>query len=146
MKALRLGVPIIALKTGKSSIGAELAVSHTGSLSGADDLYDALFERLGIIRVDCPVQLLETLKWITVAGQVKGRRIAGFTCSGGGAAMLADHAEGIGLDFAKPSAVTADALRKKLPFTATVSNPLDYTTPIWGQAREDGAGVRSLSW
>ena len=104
LKALQQGVPIVALKTGKSSIGAELTVSHTGSLSGADDLYNALFARLGIIRVTSPTQLLETLKWISVAGFPGGNRVGGLTCSGGGATMLADHAEEIGLDFSKPSA------------------------------------------
>ena len=133
LKALQQNVPIVALKTGKSSIGAELTVSHTGSLSGADDLYDALFERLGIIRVDSPAQLLETLKWISVAGLPRGRRVAGLTCSGGSAAMLADHAEKIGLEFTRPSEAATENLRQQLPFTATVSNPLDYTTPIWGK-------------
>ena len=132
LKALRRGVPIVALKTGKSAIGAKLTVSHTGSLSGADDLYDALFERLGIIRVTSPAQLLETLKLITVAGLPRGKRVAGLTCSGGGATMLADQAEKIGLDFPKPSSTATKALQAHLPFTATVSNPLDYTTPIWG--------------
>ncbi|MFO0997018.1 MAG: acetate--CoA ligase family protein [Alphaproteobacteria bacterium] len=132
MTALRRGVPIVALKTGRSAIGAELTVSHTGSLSGAAELYEALFDRLGVITVTNPAQLLETLKFLCIAGAPKGPRIAGLTCSGGGATMLADHAETIGLDFVQPSPATAEALRRQLPFTATVSNPLDYTTPIWG--------------
>jgi hypothetical protein len=61
-KALEKGVPIIALKTGVSQIGAELALSHTSSLSGSDALYDALFARLGVIRVSGPVSFVETLK------------------------------------------------------------------------------------
>lgn len=46
-KALQKGVPVIALKTGVSKIGAALALSHTSSLAGSDALYDSLFERLG---------------------------------------------------------------------------------------------------
>ncbi len=132
LKALQAGKPIVALKTGTSQVGAQLTVSHTGSLSGTDDLYDALFERVGIIRVHSPAQLLETLKFLCVAGVPAGRRISGFTCSGGGATMLADHGERIGLEFPQPSALTENALKQLLPHTATVSNPLDYTTPIWG--------------
>lgn len=131
-KALEAGKPIVALKTGSSMVGASLTESHTGSLSGTDELYSALFDKLGIIRVHSPAQLLETLKFLTVSGVPKGNRIAGFTCSGGGATMLADHAEKVGLDFAQPSAATAEKLSRLLPHTATVSNPLDYTTPIWG--------------
>jgi len=132
LKALEAGVPIVALKTGSSEIGSELTVSHTASLSGSDDLFQALFDRLGIIRVSHPVQLLETLKYLCVAGIPKGKRLVGLTCSGGGATLLADHAEKIGLEFTRPSKKTAKRLTRLLHYTATVSNPLDYTTPIWG--------------
>jgi acyl-CoA synthetase (NDP forming) len=132
LKSANRGVPIVALKTGTSQVGAQLTISHTGSLSGTDELYQALFDRFGIIRVESPAQMLETLKFICVAGVPKGRRVAGFTCSGGGATMLADHGERLGLDFPQPNTDTADKLRAALPHTATVSNPLDYTTPIWG--------------
>lgn len=133
MKALDANVPIVAFKTGSSAIGAQLTVSHTGSLSGADDLYQALFDRLGIIRVTSPAALLETLKFLCVAGIPAGRRVAGITCSGGGATMLADHGERIGLEFPRPATPTAKKLKGLLPHTVTVSNPLDYTTVIWGQ-------------
>lgn len=132
LKSLSLGKPIVALKTGTSRLGSSLTVSHTGSLSGTEELYDALFDRLGIIRVNSPAQLLETTKFLCVAGVPKGRRLAGLTCSGGGATMLADYAERLGLIFTQPDAETATNLRNLLPQTATVSNPLDYTTPIWG--------------
>ncbi|MCB1379071.1 MAG: acetate--CoA ligase family protein [Alphaproteobacteria bacterium] len=132
LKALAAGKPIVALKTGTSRLGSSLTISHTGSLSGTEELYEALFDRLGIIRVTSPAQLLETVKFLTVSGTLKGRRIAGLTCSGGGATMLADHAETIGLDFAALPETTTQELRTQLPSTATVTNPLDYTTPIWG--------------
>jgi len=132
LKALRLGKPIVAFKTGTSRLGSSLTISHTGSLSGTAELYDALFDRLGIISVGSPAQLLETVKYVCVAGVPRGRRIAGFTCSGGGATMLADYAERLGLAFTPPTTPVAERLRALLPQTATVTNPLDYTTPIWG--------------
>ena len=132
-KATRLGKPVVALKTGSSAIGKALTSSHTGSLSGEDDLYDALFDRCGVIRVHSPAALIETLKFACIAGVPGGNRMAGFTCSGGGATMLADHAEKVGLTFPAHQPATATTLRELLPPIATVSNPLDYTTPIWGQ-------------
>ena len=138
LKALRSGKPIVALKTGTSALGSSLTVSHTGSLSGSEDLYDALFDRLGIVKVTNPVQLLETVKLFSVAGVPKSNRVAGLTCSGGGATMLADHAERVGLVFVPPSEPVASTLRGMLPVTATVSNPLDYTTPIWGLPDKTG--------
>jgi len=134
VKANSLGKPIVAFKTGSSTIGKSLTASHTGSLSGEDDLYDALFERCGVIRVFSPAELLETLKFICIAGVPKSDNIAGFTCSGGGATMLADHAEKIDLTFPPFDNAMTDQLTDLLPDIATVSNPLDYTTPIWGQA------------
>ena len=132
-KAVRADIPVVALKTGVSEIGASLTAGHTGALSGDDDLYQALFDRLGVIRVATPAQLLETLKFLCVAGVPAGGRIAGLTCSGGAAAMLADHAQIAGLEFPPPTERTTEVLAGCLPHTATVSNPLDYTTPIWGQ-------------
>ena len=132
-KAVCADIPVVALKTGVSEIGARLAAGHTGALSGDDDLYQALFDRLGVIRVATPAQLLETLKFLCVAGVPAGGRVAGLTCSGGAAAMLADHAQIVGLEFPPPTERSTGLLAGCLPHTATVSNPLDYTTPIWGQ-------------
>ena len=134
LKALSKGKPVVVLKTGSSTIGSELTVSHTGSLSGSTELYEALFQRLGIVSVTNPSQFLETLKLLCIAGAPKGKRVAGFTCSGGGATMLADHAEKIELVFPVVDPEQENDLSGLLPDIATVSNPLDYTTPIWGQA------------
>ena len=133
LKALAKGVPVVALKTGSSTIGSELTVSHTGSLSGSAELYEALFARVGIISVTNPSQFLETLKFLCVVGAPKGKKLVGFTCSGGGATMLADHAEKTGLSFLPVDSTRESELAVLLPEIATVSNPLDYTTPIWGQ-------------
>ncbi len=136
IRALQAGVPIVALKSGTSEMGARLTVSHTGSLSGSDAAYQALFERLGIIRVDSPVMLLETLKLLSLAGVPEGRRLAAFTASGGDATLLADYAEELGLSFPQPSPAVAKEIARRLPEVATVSNPLDYTTPLWGHEAE----------
>ncbi len=133
LKALTAGTPLVALKTGSSAIGGALTLSHTGSLAGANELYEALFARTGVICVTNPSQFLETLKFLCVAGVPTGHEVLGFTCSGGGATMLADHGESIGLIYPAPDKAAKKRLTEVLPPIATVSNPLDYTTPIWGQ-------------
>ena len=135
-RALEAGKPVVAMKSGRSEIGARMTVSHTGSLAGSDTLYDALFARCGVLRVDSPTALLETLKMLSIAGAPAGRRTMAFTCSGGDAAMLADYGERFGLAYAQPSAESAERLRPLLPPIATVANPLDYTTPLWGKEAE----------
>ena len=136
IRALEAAVPIVVLKSGTSEIGRRLTTTHTGSLAGEDDVYQALFDRLGIIRVDSPVQLLETLKMLSLAGVPQGRRLAGFAASGGNVTLLADYAERLDLSFPPPSPSTEKKTAALLPEIATASNPLDYTTPLWGHEAE----------
>ena len=132
-RAMKRDVPVVALKVGKSEIASRTALTHTGSLAGEDTCYQAMFDRIGVPRVSSPSLLLETLQMLTVAGAPAGPRIAAFTCSGGDVAMLADCAEDNNLVFDEPDENTKNNLKTLLPEIATVSNPLDYTTPLWGQ-------------
>ena len=135
LQALKAKKPIVVLKTGKSQIGASLTESHTGSFAGSHEMYNAFFERLGIITVSTPAELIETLKFICVSGIPRGKKCAAFTCSGGGATLVADFGEELGLEFPGFSQADTKIVSKLLPPIATVSNPLDYTTPIWGKKK-----------
>ena len=134
-KALKAQKPLVVLKTGKSSIGATLTKSHTGSVAGSQKIYNSFFKKLGIITVDTPSEMIETLKFICIAGIPKGRECAAFTCSGGGATIVADIGETLNLKFSKIPKRNIKAISSFLPNIATISNPLDYTTPIWGQPK-----------
>jgi acyl-CoA synthetase (NDP forming) len=131
-KALAAGKPLIALKAGKSELGSALAMSHTSSLAGSDRMYDALFERLGVIRVHSVPDLLETMKFISIAGLPKGDSLAVFTCSGGDGLMTADLAEDVGLTLKPHAPDQVTDLKAQLPNFASVTNPLDYNTSLWG--------------
>ncbi len=132
LRALDRNIPLVVLKVGCSDLAARTTLTHTGSMSGNDTLYQALFDRLGVIRVGTPSLMLETLNLLTVAGAPKGRRLAAFTCSGGDVAILADRGIECDVDFQSPSSNASGELKNLLPPIATVSNPLDYTTPLWG--------------
>ena len=131
-KALEKGIPIIALKTGVSQIGAELALSHTSSLSGSDALYDALFDRLGVIRVSGPVSFVETLKAAACGNLPAGNSLIALACSGGDAGLIADYAERNDLGLPKLDDGQVGELAQVLPSYANLVNPLDFTTAIWG--------------
>ncbi|QXH59536.1 acetate--CoA ligase family protein [Pseudomonas azerbaijanorientalis] len=131
-KALERGIPIIALKTGVSQIGAELALSHTSSLSGSDALYDALFDRLGVIRVSGPVSFVETLKAAACGNLPAGNSLIALACSGGDAGLIADYAERNDLGLPKLDQGQVGELAQVLPSYANLVNPLDFTTAIWG--------------
>ncbi|HBO3968766.1 TPA: acetate--CoA ligase family protein [Pseudomonas aeruginosa] len=133
-KALQKGVPVIALKTGVSEIGAALALSHTSSLAGSDALYDSLFERLGVIRVSGPVSFVETLKAAACGHLPGGPSLVALACSGGDAGLIADYAERNGLALPSFDAGQRDELAGVLPDYANIANPLDFTTAIWGDA------------
>lgn len=139
-KALERGIPIIALKTGVSQIGAELALSHTSSLSGSDALYDSLFQRLGVIRVSGPVSFAETLKAAACGRLPKDDRLIALACSGGDAGLIADYAERNQLALPKLEQGQVDELAQVLPAYANLVNPLDFTTAIWG----DGAALERM--
>lgn len=132
IKALRQNIPIVVLKSGSSELGAETTVSHTSSLAGRDDLYDALFRRFGIARVHDPVGLLETLKFLSVHGALSGNRLISASCSGGEATLVADLAQPRGLELPKIPAAARHRLCKVLGDRVSVANPLDYHTYIWG--------------
>ena len=132
LKALARGVPVIACRCGVSELGARLATSHTSSLAGSNALYDALFERLGILSVPTVAQFLELLKVASRAPLPKGRRLAVFSSSGGDNGMAADNAAAAGLDLAEPSERQRSAVAAMLPDYAQVSNPLDFTAGYWG--------------
>jgi acyl-CoA synthetase (NDP forming) len=130
-RALAQGVPVVAIKTGRSSAGAKLAISHTASLGGADDVVDAFFRRIGIARVHSLPVFLETLKLLHLGGPLRGRAVASMSCSGGEAALIADSIEGRALDFRPLSPDQAQAVAATLPDLVTISNPLDYHTFSW---------------
>lgn len=133
-RARRQGVPILALKTGRSAEGARLTLSHTASLAGADAVTDAFLRRIGVVRVASLPVLLEALKLLHVAGPLPGRDIASMSCSGGEAALIADAALGTGLRFRPLDREQAARVAATVPELVTVSNPFDYHTFIWADA------------
>ena len=123
--------PIVALKTGKSEQGAKVTMSHTSSLSGADQLYDAMFARYGIARVDTITALAETLKFLHHGGPLNGAALVSHSCSGGEAALIADMAVGRKVSFPPFNAVTKPKVATSLNEFVSIDNPLDYHTFIW---------------
>ena len=125
-------VPIIALKSGASSEGAALALSHTGSLAGANEVMSAFLARLGVARVHSLTEFLETLKILHVHGPLPGARIATLSCSGGEAALVADSAAATGVTFANFPEEVGARIRETVNPLVAITNPFDYHTFDWG--------------
>ena len=132
-RALEKKVPIVAMKSGRSEAGAKITVSHTSTLAGADNLYDAMFERYGIVRVHTLPVMMETLKFLSIAGPLKGNRVVSLSCSGGEASMIADLADGRDLSFDDFDEGARSRIKETTHELVHVSNPFDYHTFDWGK-------------
>jgi acyl-CoA synthetase (NDP forming) len=140
--ASELGKPIVAIKVGRTAQAAARAAAHTGALAGEDRIYQALFDSLGVIRVDELSELVAIAK-LHLAVQskgaaVNGRDIAIMSVSGGQAGALADRAAGFGLRLPEVSPVTADGLAELFPH-GNALNPCDLTGDV--AKRADLAGL-----
>ncbi len=125
--------PILALKAGRTPEGASAVTSHTGSLAGSDEVYEALFTQSGVLRVDTVEDLFEYAVAFAQQPLPKGRRIAIITNAGGPGIMATDACVRYGLELARLSDETIGRLREKLPPHASLKNPID----LIGDAQHD---------
>ena len=128
--ARKLGKPIVAVKVGRSKVAQKMVVSHTASLAGSEALASALFERLGVARVNSLEALMEALKVLHVLGPLNGGRIGAMSTSGGDLTLLADA---MGPDLSMPplSEKVEQMLRAKVHERVVAANPFDYQMFNW---------------
>ena len=143
-KAFAKGIPIVALKAGLSETGRRIALSHTGSMAGAPELYQALFDRLGIISVNSFSELLETVKVVAFGEPPAGNRLSIETCSGTDSGYCADLADRFGVDLPQPDATVKEALRRVIPDIATPMNPIDVTMAQWADRDAQATSLLTL--
>ncbi len=142
-QAAERNVPIVALKLGRSEKASRAAVAHTGSLTGSDQLYDALFKQYGVIRVDDSEELMETAKLLSAVRRPAGPGLGVFASSGGECGLFSDLAASSGVALPDLQAETREKLLEILPPFANPLNPLDITASGWGN-REIYGNVATL--
>ncbi len=135
--------PILVIKSGRTAAGAQAAASHTGSLAGSEAVYDAIFAQSGIIRVQSIDELFDfaiafAYKNESALGKMRrkvphGKQVAIVTNAGGPGIVATDMTVVSGLELAKFSEDTIEALKSHLPAAANVHNPVD----IIGDAAQD---------
>ena len=134
-RALDKKIPIVAIKSGRTDVSAKIALSHTSSMTGLDQLFNVFFERLGIARVDTVPEFLETLKLLSILGTIDHNGVASMSCSGGEAGMMADLIDGLDITFPSLNELHKDRVKLALNDYVEVDNPLDYHTFIWGDRK-----------
>lgn len=117
--------PVLVIKAGKTAEGATAVASHTGSLSGGDGAYTALFNQSGAIRAASISELFEFAKIFSKNHLQKLENIAIVTNAGGPGVLSTDEVIENGLHLAKFLPETTEALKKILPPAASVKNPVD---------------------
>ncbi len=117
--------PVILLKVGRHAAGSRAAMSHTGSIVGADDVFDAVVRRAGAVRVGTIGQIFAAARAFATHLWPKGDRLAVITNGGGPGVMAADRATDCGIPLAELSAQTIEALKGGLPANWSHSNPID---------------------
>ena len=117
--------PVIALKAGRTKVGASASASHTGALAGEDALYGAFFAQAGIIRAEKVSELFDCIKMFSCNPASKGNRLGIVSNAGGPGVLATDEASLRGLAVNELSQNTKSALAKFLPKAANMHNPVD---------------------
>ena len=124
-RALHWGKPILVVKLGRSEMGKRQAISHTGSLAGADEVFDAVCRRLGLIRCPTLEDMTETTLAFLPGRFPKGSRAAIVVNSGGMKGLICDHCDELKTNLAELSEKTKAAVRPLIPAELAVENPLE---------------------
>jgi acetyltransferase len=140
------GKPVLLIKSGRTEAGASAAASHTGSLAGDDEIYDAAFKQAGIIRCINIEEMFNIAMAFAYQPAPKSNKVAIITNAGGPGVLTTDAAIHDGLKLATFSEATTNELRKCLPANANIRNPVDvvgdahadrYNIAMNGAFRED---------
>jgi len=132
-RADELGKPIVMVKVGRTAAGSRAAASHTGAITGADEVCDAALRQMGIVRVDDCNELYETAMLLRQGRIAAGRGAAATSISGGNLVMVADLGASVGIEWPDYADATKAQLEEALPGFGSASNPTDLTAAAIGQ-------------
>jgi acetyltransferase len=117
--------PIIVIKAGRTEAAASAAASHTGALTGSDEVLDAAFRRVGVLRVNSIAQVFDMAEVLAKQPRPRGPRLAIVTNAGGPGVLATDALIENRGELAALSTHSIEALNGSLPSAWSKSNPID---------------------
>lgn len=126
-------VPLVAIKSGVTEAGSRAVSSHTGSLAGSEQAYQAAFRQAGVLRADDMAALFDMALALGYQPPLSGNRIAIVTNAGGPGILATDALEHRGMSLSNLDVETVQELEQYLPDAASAANPVD----VLGDARAD---------
>ena len=124
-REVALSKPIVAIKPGRTQAAARAAASHTGALTGQDEVLDAVFRRCGVLRVDSIAELFDLSEALDMQPRPRGPRLAIVTNAGGPAVLATDAAVLAGAILPELAPATISQLDSFLPAHWSHANPVD---------------------
>jgi acetyltransferase len=124
-REVALTKPIIVIKPGRTAAAAKAAASHTGSLTGSDEVLQAAFQRVGVLRVETISELFDMAEVLAKQPRPKGPRLTIVTNAGGPGVLATDMLIGSGGQLAELTPATMAAFNEILPPTWSHNNPVD---------------------
>ncbi len=124
-REVSLSKPIIVIKAGRSAAAAKAAASHTGSLTGSDEVLDAAFRRVGVLRVNSISDIVYMSEVLAKQPRPRGPRLAIVTNAGGPGVLATDTLVALGGELAELSPESMAAYNSFLPPPWSHSNPID---------------------
>ena len=124
-KANRRGVPVVAVKVGRTAESARLAATHASALTGDDTAFDAVCRRHGVLRTDDVDSLMTAAQIFALGKEIGDGDLAALLDSGGLRTQMMDLADAIGVEFARLASETVEALAARLDYGLEPVNPLD---------------------
>jgi len=124
-REVSLRKPIIVIKPGRSEAARKAAASHTGALTGSDEVFEAAFRRCGILRVGGIGELFDMAEVLSKQPRPRGPRLAIVSNAGGAGVLATDALLSNGGELAPLSAETQEALNRLLPAAWSHNNPVD---------------------
>lgn len=122
--------PVLVLKSGRTETGRRAIASHTGALSGSDDIYAGLIEQAGAVRVNDFEEMFDCARAFEWQPLPKGNRVGVVSITGVGCVLAADCAGRFGLEMPQPASVTVARMRESMPLWVPAANPADIWAAI----------------